>query len=127
MGIKIMAVQFIETDSGRLAVLPEAEYRRLVDAAEDAESAAAIDRFRERLASGEEELVPEAIVARILAGENAIRAWRDHRGLSAAELATAANLSQAYISQIETGKRAGSIEAMKAIAHALRVTVDDLI
>ncbi|HLJ71189.1 MAG TPA: hypothetical protein VKU03_07725 [Roseiarcus sp.] len=46
-----MTVQFIETEAGRLAVLPEAEYRRLADAAEDVVDAAAIDRFREKLAA----------------------------------------------------------------------------
>lgn len=122
-----MDMQFIETDNGRLVVIPEAEYLRLVAAIEDAEDALTVERFREKLAAGEEELVPAEIVNRILAGENAVRVWREHRGMSAADLARAAELSQAYVSQIETGKRAGTIEAMKAIAQALRITVDDLI
>lgn len=122
-----MGVQFIDTDNGRLAVLPEAEYLRLIEAIEDAEDIAAIDRFREKLAAGEEELVPAEIAHRLLADENPVRVWREHRGISAADLARASNLSQAYVSQIETGKRTGTIEAMKAIASALGVTVDDLI
>ncbi len=36
-------------------------------------------------------------------------------------------LSQAFVSQIETGKREGSIGAMKGIADALSVTLDDLV
>ena len=121
-----MAVQFIETPTGRLAVLPEAEYRDLAERAEDAEDTAAVDRFREKLAAGEEELLPEAMVDRLLAGENPIKVWREHRGLKSGDLARATNLSQAYISQLEAGKRDGSLSAMKAVAQVLKVTVDDL-
>lgn len=86
-----------------------------------------IEEFRGKLAAGEEELVPADIAKRLIAGENAVRVWRQHRGLTVAELANAAVLSQAFISQIETGKREGSISAMKAIAEALSVALDDLV
>jgi predicted transcriptional regulator len=122
-----MNVQFIETKEGRLAVLPEAEYMRLAEIAEDTEVGAIIDRFRAKLAAGEEELVPSAVVKRLLAGDNPVRVWREHRGLKAGELAGKSNLSQAYISQIEAGKREGSLGAMKAIAEALEITIDDLV
>jgi len=122
-----MSVQFIETAAGRLAVLPEADYRRMAEACEDAEAAAIIDRFRRRLAAGEEELVPASIVNRLLAGDNPVRVWREHRGMKTGELATAAGLSQAYVSQIEAGKREGSLGSMKAIAGALGVAIDDLL
>jgi DNA-binding Xre family transcriptional regulator len=122
-----MSVQFIETASGRLAVLPEAEYQRLVEACEDAEAGSVIDRFRERLATGEEELIPARVVNRLLAGDNPVRVWREHRGLKTGELAEAAGLSQAYVSQIEAGRREGSIGALKAISKALTVNIDDLV
>ncbi|WP_207779353.1 helix-turn-helix domain-containing protein [Zavarzinia aquatilis] len=51
----------------------------------------------------------------------------EHRGLSARALADRAGLSQAYVSQIETGKREGSISAMKVLAGALNVGLDDLV
>ena len=122
-----MVVQFLETPSGRFAVLPEADYQRMAEALDDAEAGAIIDRFRQRLAAGDEELVPANVVNRLLAGENPVRVWREHRGIKVGELATAANLSQAYVSQIEAGKREGSIGAMKAIAAALAVAIDDLL
>ena len=122
-----MSVQFLETPTGRLAVLPEAEYQRMAEALEDAEAGAIIDRFRQRLADGEEELIPANFVSRILAGENPVRVWREYRGIKVGELATATKLSQAYVSQIEAGKREGSLAAVKAIAAVLRVTVDDLL
>ena len=47
--------------------------------------------------------------------------------MSQVVLAEAAGLSQAYIAQIETGKREGRIDAYKAIASALGVDIDDLV
>ncbi|MCF4165969.1 helix-turn-helix transcriptional regulator [Zavarzinia compransoris] len=93
----------------------------------DAEDIAAVARFRERLAAGEEELVPAAMVARLIGGENPVKVWREHRGMAARALAEAAGLSQAHVSQIEGGKRDGSVRAMKAIADALGITIDDLV
>ena len=123
-----MSTQIITTPSGdRLVVLPEADYQALVAAAEDAADIATVRRFNERLTSGEEELVPAAIVDRLVAGENAIRVWREHRGLSANSLAEKAGIAQAFLSQIETGKRDGTVTTLKKIADALSVTVDDLI
>lgn len=123
-----MNTQIIITPAGdRLVVLAEADFKALVAAAEDAADIAAVRRFKERLASGEEELVPAAVVDRLVAGENAIRVWREHRGLSASSLAEKASIAQAFLSQIETGKRDGTVTTLKKIADALSVTVDDLI
>ncbi len=123
-----MTVQFITTPSGeRLAVLPEREYEALVAVAEDAADHAAVAEFRARLAAGEEEMIPSEIVDRLLAGENPVRVWRSHRGLTVTELADKAGVAQPYLSQIETGKRDGTIETMRRIAAALGLTLDDLV
>ena len=47
--------------------------------------------------------------------------------MRAGELATAAGIANSYLSDIENGKKPGSINAMKRIAIALDVTIDDLI
>ena len=122
-----MAVQFIETATDRMVVMPETEYREMVDAFEDAGCSAVVDRFREKLAAGDEELIPSEVVDRILASDNPVRVWREHRGMKTGDLAAAAGMSQAYVSQIESGKREGSVRAMKAIAAALNVTIDDIV
>lgn len=93
----------------------------------DLAAVTAYDEAKARLAAGDDEMVPLAVVNAILDGENPIRVWRQHRGLGLGELAGAALLSQAYLSQIETGKRQGQAETLKRIAMALGVTVDDLI
>lgn len=123
-----MTAQFIMTATGeRLVVLPEAEYAALLAIAEDAEDGEIVREFKRKLAAGEEELVPSAVVDRILNGENLVRVWREHRGLTVSALAEKAGIAQPYLSQIETGKREGTLQTMKKIADALRLTVDDLI
>lgn len=122
-----MDIQYIDTAAGRLVVLPEAEFNRLIEAAEDASDKAAILAFRERLAAGEEEMLPAAMVARMLAGESPVRVWREHRGLSLRALAEKGGPSAAYISQIETGKRKGSLDTMRRIADLLGISLDDLV
>jgi DNA-binding XRE family transcriptional regulator len=114
-------------DGEAFVALSRDAYDRLVEAAEDAADAAAIARFEQRLAAGEEEFVPSAMVDRILAGENLVRVWREHRGLTVSALAEMAGIAQPYLSQIETGKREGTLATMKKIAGALRVKLDDLV
>jgi DNA-binding XRE family transcriptional regulator len=106
-----------------LVILALEEYERLVDAAD----IAAATKVRADIAAGRDELVPADIAKRLLAGENPVRAWREHRGLSGRELAKKAELSAAYISEIETGKKDGSVAAMMLIARALNVDLDDIV
>ena len=123
-----MSTQIITTPSGeRMVVLPEAEYLAMVEASEMADDLAAIERFKSRLAAGAEELVPAAVVNAILDGGNPVRVWREHRGLSSKDLAAKAKMSPAYLSQIESGKREGTIDTLREIAVALTITIDDLV
>jgi DNA-binding XRE family transcriptional regulator len=122
-----MSVQFIETDGGkRLAVLPEADYRALIEAKEENSDLAAVREFDAKLARGEEELIPAEYVNRMIDGESKIRVWREYRGLTVKALAEAAGVTPAYLSQIETGAREGTIETLKKLAAALRTMIDDI-
>lgn len=123
-----MNVQIIKTPHGEeMAVLPKADYDKLIEALEDQEDIAAARRFREKLAAGEEELIPSEFVNRMIDGESKIRVWRDYRGMTAKALADAAGISAPYLSQIESGVREGSLDAMKKIADALGITIDELV
>jgi DNA-binding XRE family transcriptional regulator len=118
----------ITTPNGdRMAVIPVEEYERLVEAAEETTDVRAYDEAKRRLASGQDELLPSAMVNRILDGENALRVWREHRGLTLKELADKAQVSAPFVSQIEKGQREGSVETMRKLADALKISVDDLI
>lgn len=73
-----------------------------------------------------EEAVPMEVAERLWSGENPIRAWRGHRGLSQRALAEKAGLSGPYLNEVESGKKPGSVKALKALSEALNVSMDDL-
>ena len=118
---------FRSPSGDEMVVLPRADYDALVEAAEMLTDVAAYDRFKEKLAAGEEELIPSEYVYRMLDGESPVRVWRDFRELSAKDLATAAGISAAYLSEIESGKKEGSLSALRKIAKALKVDLEDII
>ena len=114
----------IEKDGApEYAILPWDEYQALATAAEEGEDMwllAAVD------ADETEEQLPAEMVRRLVAGESPVRVWREYRGLKGKELAQMAGIEQSYVSQIEKGKRTGSLDVMRRIAGALGVTLDDL-
>lgn len=56
-----------------------------------------------------------------------VRLFREHRGWSQEELATATGLHRTYISGVERGVRNPTIRVVARIAEALRVGPDDLL
>ena len=98
----------------------------MAEAAEMLEDIRAYDEVKAALAAGEEEIVPAPIAHRLIDGENPVRVWREHRGLSGRALAQAAGISAAYLSQIERGARKPSVSVLRRLAQALGVTLDDI-
>ncbi len=96
------------------------------EAADDAADRDAVRGFRTALARGDEQLLPAAQIDHLLGGESPIGVWREHRGLTIHALAERPGLAQAHVSQIEIGKRSGSLETLTRSATALRVPLDDL-
>jgi DNA-binding XRE family transcriptional regulator len=123
-----MNVQVIEKE-GRpeWAVLPYAEYQRLLERLEDLQDALDADRILARVARGEDELVPAEVVERLLQGEPPLRVWREHRGWTQQQLASAAGVTQSMVTMIETGRRKGQADTLKRLAAALRIDLDDLV
>jgi DNA-binding XRE family transcriptional regulator len=112
--------------------LSRTEYEALIDRLEDAEDELAIRRFDQDIATRGIEAVkrdclPAELVWRMVDGEHPIRIWRENRGVSGAKLAQLAGVPQSYISDIETGKKPGSVDAYRRLAGALDVQVDDLL
>lgn|SRR5690625_5608236 len=106
--------------------LPCGDDQKLLDVLEDKADVAAIAEMRERLRRGDEELIPVEVVERLLT-ENPYRVWREYRGLSQQDVADAAKVSRAYISQLENGERSNpSPGVVDVIARKLAVDVDDL-
>ena len=104
-------------------LVPVAEYARLKRAAEDV---ADIKASNDAVLGDRTMLIPAEVVHRIADGDQPVRVWREHRGFKGVELARAAGISPAYLSEIETGKKDGTFRTMTAIARCLSVPLDDL-
>ena len=114
------------TETADSVTLRREDFEALLDELEDAHDVAAIRETEARIAAGEEELVPLAVVERLMAGEHPVRVWREHRGMTARALAGAASIPASYLSVIESGRKPGSFHAMAALAAALGVDMEDL-
>ena len=111
--------QFISAPGGgRLVIITEDEYNALLEAQDDADDLAAAINGRKSMA--EEGAIPTEVSRAIRAGAHPVRAWRDHRGFSQAQLADAAGFTQAAIARIEAAAAgAGKPETRRKIADAL--------
>lgn len=109
-----------------MVTIPREEYDRLQAASEDLADLQSYDRARAALAAGEEELVPANCVNRLLNGESPLRVYRDLRGLTQAALAARAGVNRVTVTEIETGRKQGSVTTLRALANALDVALDDL-
>jgi DNA-binding XRE family transcriptional regulator len=119
-----MNVQFIEQNGTRqYAIIPADTYALLLEKAEMLDDIKAYDEAM----AGNDELVPSEIVDRLINGENKIKVWREYRGMSQAVLAEKADMAQSSIAQMEGGKRLGTVAAIKKIAEALNLDMDDLV
>lgn len=107
--------------------IPQAEYDRLCEAADDLADLNAYDGAKAALAAGEEELVPADYAKRLIAGESPLRVWRELRGLSQVGLGKASGVNRVQIADIEAGRGKGSVETVRKLADALGVRVDDLV
>jgi DNA-binding XRE family transcriptional regulator len=122
-----MTIQVIKKDGQpEWAVVPYETYLQLVEDAEMLQDIRDYDVAKQAIEAGEE-MVSSSVVYAILDGENPVKVWREYRGLTQQQLAETADLSTSYLSQIESGKRTGTAEILKAIATALNVTLDDIV
>ena len=116
--------QIIECDGKpEYAVIPYAEYEemsRLSEAMRD------IHAYDAALAD-EGEAVPQEMMRRLVVGEPPIRLWREHRGLTRTELAEQAQIDKTYLSQLESGRKVGSVAVLRRLATTLSVDLDDLV
>ena len=104
----------------RLATLAS-RFDALRELVEDRQATAAFIRTRDQ------ESLPDSVVGRLLDGENPVRVWRQHRGLSLRSLAERAGTSPSALSDIETGKSEGRLSILHRIAGALDIYLEDLI
>lgn len=83
--------------------------------------------YREMTTGQADSALPEDILDALSAQqEHPVKIIRKYREMTQADLAEASGISRPYLTEIETGKKDGSLRAMKAIADALDVTVGEL-
>ncbi len=121
-----MTVQFVEFAGQKIAMLPIADYERLLEVAEDRADEAAADRADLRRLAGEES-VPLELLDRIIAGESPLRVWRTYRGVTLVQLAKETETAAGFLSQIETGNRRGSPALWRKLAEALNLAIEDIL
>lgn len=115
-------IQFIERNGKReYAIVPIEIFERLVSASEDINDIVLYDAAK---AADDGSRIPGEVAHAILDGAHPIKAWRGYRGLTQQTLAERAAISKAFLSQIESGKRVGTIKILSALARALDVPVD---
>jgi len=111
----------------KMVTITRKEYDQLREATERLADLEAFDRAKTALASGDDELVPVEFADRLLDGENPLRVYRALRGLTQQALADTSGVNRVQIADIEAGRNSGSIETIRKLALALRVTIDDLV
>jgi hypothetical protein len=120
-----MGIQTITTEGGEeLVVLPRRDYDALIARAglspEDRATAGIVAASTAALAAGTEIELPSVVAEAIADGTNPIRAIRDWRGLTQAELARRLGMRQPQLSGLERGYPFGA--GMRArLAAALGV------
>lgn len=112
-------IQRIEIDGKAYVLLSEEDYEDMIDTIE-------AQAIMARIAAGEETW-PHELVVELMSTDSRIRTYRTYRGMSVSELAAAAGISQPYLSEIENGRKTGSVDVLKRIAAALRVELDDIV
>src|SRR5690606_39230396 len=109
----------IITQNGKPAfvVIPIDEWHQIESTLEDRSDAAVVRAFLK----DPTETFPDEVVAAILNGAHPIKAFREYRGMTQAQLATKAGTIAIYISQHERGDRCASRKLRSKIGAALAV------
>ncbi|MBC2775317.1 helix-turn-helix transcriptional regulator [Rhizobium sp. AQ_MP] len=106
-------------DGETYVLVPEDDYEDLIDTI-------TAERIMARVRAGEETW-PAELVYELFETDSRIRTYRNYRKMSVSDLAAAAGISQPYLSEIESGKKTGSVDVLKRIAAALKVDLDDIV
>ncbi len=113
-----MSKQFI-TQGGKPAfvVIPIDEWRAINAALENRTDTAAVRAFLK----APSETFPDSLASALLDGVHPVKAFREHRAMTQAQLAAAIGTSPVYLSQIECGKRRAGRKLLLKLSKALGV------
>jgi DNA-binding XRE family transcriptional regulator len=120
---KIESYERIVEKGAEFVKVPLGDVEALTEQMEESQDIRAYDRAKMEGGEG----FPQDVMRRIVHGEHPMQVIREWRGLTQAALAKALDSKSAYISQIETGNREGSLSFMARVAEVLDVKLDDLV
>ena len=106
--------------SAETVTLTREEYDAMVERAADLEDLLAALEARDSAR------VPHEVALAVIGGAHPVRAFRSHHELTLRELSERSGVAVAYLSEIERGRKPGSVAALGRIADALGVTIDAL-
>jgi DNA-binding XRE family transcriptional regulator len=112
-------IQRVTLNGKNYVLLSEDDFEDLIDGLK-------ADAIRARIAAGEETW-PAELVYELWETDSRIRTFRKYRGMTVTDLAEAAGISQPYLSEIENGKKTGTVDVLKRIATVLKLDLDDLV
>jgi DNA-binding XRE family transcriptional regulator len=113
--------KLITIDGAEMVLLTRDEFEAMMEIVEDAEDAEIYRQRKADLEAGYDVILPVEVSARCRKGESLLRAIRNWRGLTQAEVADKAGLTQGYLSDLESGKREGAPATLRKIAEAMGV------
>ena len=111
--------RFSAPDGTEMVVLPAAEFDRIAQLADERLDVADAQLAAARIEAGEGTMPAEVLSLMLDDGLAPLAAWRRFRGLSQAEVAKRAGLSQVWVGRIEAGGGHGSPRTRRALAKAL--------
>ncbi|MBW5291218.1 MAG: Phage-related transcriptional regulator [Candidatus Ruthia sp. Asou_11_S2] len=109
------------------AVIPMDDYKIMHSLKEDYDDSLLIERVKQEVDSGNDELVPLEIMKRLLSRESNLKIWREYRGFTPKELSDKTKISLSVISKIENNKQQIDLAKLKVFIKALNLNYDDLI
>jgi DNA-binding XRE family transcriptional regulator len=116
-----MTIQtMISPDGERLVTMTAEDYQDLIDARDGEVAMRAVAAGALQTLSGDD-------VDAYLAAATPLAFWRRHRGLTQADMAQLAGVSQPYLAQLENGQREGSVSVYRRLARGLGLSVDELL
>ena len=122
-----MNVSYLTTPGGEeLALIPRADFEALKDAVERLESlehTQALTEYREGRLPG---LTPEEALA-FAEAPSPLAFWRKRADLTQGALAEKVGVAQNYLSDVETGKRAGPVSLWLKLSTVLMVPIEALV
>jgi len=115
------------SETKETVTLSRRSWNKILDRMDDLADRAALREFHAAKKAGSVDALPMALYRRIRSGEHPVRVWREHRGLGLNALARVSGVNASYLSEIENGAKPGSAAALKKLAAALNVAMEEIV